>query len=565
VMRTGTRADLIAPIDRADLNSGESGDTGIGWLPDENGFFFNRLAPGAEQRPAAERYHWSQVFLRRIGDPDSERVPVFGGPSQPGVPFEASDVPVVFVPPVETLALGLVVHGTQREFSLYSTKLAEVKAGRAAWHRVFGPEAKITGFSLHNEALYLLTHADAPRFKVTRTSLLKPDIAGAATVYVPDRGILATIASVHDGLYLKVREGTKSRLLRIAHAPGATPQEIPLPGPGSFEMINPDARIAGVLIRQEGWNSAFQYFRYDPRRARWINDGLQPRGPFDAPQDIEVVETAVRSHDGALVPLSIVHRRGMPLDGNNPVLLQGYGAYAATDEPAFDPAQLAWLRRGGVNAICHVRGGGAFGRAWYEAGRGPTKPNTWKDGIACAEHLVAAGYTRPGKLAIYGGSAGGIFAGRAITERPDLFAAAVIQVGALDMVRSETTATGSQNIPEFGTAKNEAGFRALLAMSAYHQVVDGNKYPGVLFIHGVNDARVDVWHSLKMAARMQAAAAGVADARPALLRLDYDAGHGSGSTREQHWQELADMWSFILWQTGDPAFQPAGLGGVTAR
>ena len=556
VMETATRADLIAPIDRVDLDSGESGDTGIGWLPDESGFFFNRLAPGSEQRPAAERYQWSQVFLRRIGDPDSARVPVFGGPAMPGVPMEASDVPVAFVPSVETLALGLVVHGTQREFSLYSTRLADVTAGRAVWRRVFGPGDKITGMSLRRDRMYLLTHADAPRFKVTLTSLTRPDVAGAVTVYAPERGILATIASAHDALYLKVREGTSSRLLRIAHVPGAKVEEVALPGPGGFEMINPDGRIAGVLIRFEGWNRAHQYFRYDPRRGKWINDGLQPRGPYDTPEDIEVVETQARGHDGVLVPLSIVRRKGVRMDGGNPVLLQGYGAYGATDEPAFDPAQLAWLRHGGINAICHVRGGGVHGREWYEAGRRATKPNTWKDGIACAEHLIAAGYTRPARLAIYGGSAGGIFAGRAITERPELFAAAVIQVGALDMVRSETTATGSQNTPEFGTVKDESGFRALLAMSAYHHVEDGRRYPAVLFIHGVNDARVDVWHSLKMAARLQSAGAGVAGARPALLRLDYDAGHGAGSTREQHWQELADMWSFILWQTADPAFQP---------
>ncbi len=556
VMHTGTRADLIAPVDRVDLDSGESGDTGIGWLPDESGLFFNRLAPGSAERPTAERYQWSQVFLHRIGDPDSERVPVFGGPAMPGVRLEAADVPVVFVPPVEWLALAVVVHGTQREFSVYSANLADVLAGRAVWRQVFGPGAKVSGMSLHGEDVYLLTHTNAPRFKVTRTSILKPDIAGAVTVYAPDRGILATIASARDGLYLKVRDGMTSRLLRIAHAPGAAPKEIPLPVAGTFEMINPDGRIPGVFIRLEGWNRAFQYFRYDPRRERWINDGLQPLGAFDTPQDIEVVETQVRSHDGTLVPLSIVHRKGMRLDGGNPTLLQGYGAYGGTDEPSFDPTQLAWLRHGGVNAICHVRGGGVYGREWYDAGRGATKPNTWKDGIACAEHLIAAGYTSPAKLAIFGGSAGGIFVGRAITERPELFAAAVIQVGALDMVRSETTATGSQNISEFGTVKDAAGFRALLEMSAYHHVVDGRRYPATLFIHGVNDARVDVWHSLKMAARMQTASAGLADTRPVLLRLDYDAGHGSGSTREQHWQELADMWSFILWQTGDPAFQP---------
>ncbi|MEP7083893.1 MAG: prolyl oligopeptidase family serine peptidase, partial [Betaproteobacteria bacterium] len=329
-----------------------------------------------------------------------------------------------------------------------------------------------------------------------------------------------------------------------------------LPAAGAFDMVNPDGRIAGVLIRLEGWNRAFQYYRYDPRRRTWFNDGLQPRGPYDTPDDIEVVETEVRSHDGVRVPMSIVQRKGLRRDGSNPTLLQGYGAYSSTDEPSLDPTQLAWLRHGGINAICHVRGGGVHGREWYDAGRGPTKPNTWKDGIACAESLIASGYTTAAKLAIFGGSAGGIFAGRAITERPDLFAAAVIQVGALDMVRSETTATGSQNIPEFGTVKDEAGFRALLQMSAYHHVVDGIRYPATLFIHGVNDARVDVWHSLKMAARLQAAGASLPEARPALLRLDYEAGHGSGNTREQHWQQLADMWSFILWQTGDPAFQP---------
>ena len=551
VMRVDTRKELIAPIDRADLNSGESGDTGIGWLPDENGLFFNRIAPGADERPKAERYHWSQVFLRRIGGKAGDLVPIFGGPSMPGVPLTPSDVPVVFVPPVETLAIGLVIHGTEREFSVYTAQLADVLARRARWTKLFGTEAKIVGFSLRRDTLYLVTHRDAPRFKVMRTSLVKPDIAGAELVYQPPRGIVQTIASAKDALYVKVRDGMKSTLLRIDHRRGAKAVELKLPGSGSFEMINPDGRIAGVLIRLEGWDRAYQFFRYDPGRGRWVNDRLQPRGPFDQPGDIEVVETDVTSHDGVKVPLSIVHRKGLQRDGNNPALLQGYGSYGGSDEPAFDPTQLAWLSRGGVNAVCHVRGGGVHGREWYEAGKGATKPNTWKDGIACAEYLIANGYTKPAKLAVFGGSAGAIFAGRMITSRPELFAAAVIQVGALDMVRSETTAIGSQNIPEFGTVKNEAGFRALHEMSAYHHVVDGVRYPAVLFIHGVNDSRVDVWHSLKMAARLSAAN----PANVALLRLDYDAGHGGGSSRAQRQEELADMWSFILWHTGAAAFQ----------
>jgi prolyl oligopeptidase len=557
VLRMRDRADVIAPIDRADLNSGESGDTGIGWLPDESGFFFNRLDAGVDERPRAERYQWSRVYLRRFGAPESERVPVFGGPDMQNVQLAASDMPVVFVPSVETLALALVVHGTQREFSLYQARLADVMRHRGRWVRMFGPEAKVTGFSLHRDEMYVLTHRDAPRFRILRTSLAKPDLAAAEHVYAPDRGIIQTIAAAHDALYIKVRDGMRVRLLRMPFGTGARAVDIALPGRGNFEMINPDSRIDGILVREEGWDHAYQYLRYDPRQRRWINENLQPRGTYDLPDDLEVVEALAKSHDGALVPLSIVHRKGLARDGNNPALLSGYGAYGGTDEPSFDPQQLAWLRRGGVNALCHARGGGVFGRAWYEAGKGATKANTWRDGIACAEYLVANGYSSPAKLAIFGGSAGGIFAGRAITERPDLFAAAVLQVGALDMVRSETTATGAQNIPEFGSVNDEAGFRALLAMSAYHHVRDGQRYPAVLLIHGVNDSRVEIWHSTKMAARLTAAN----PANVALLRLDYDAGHGSGSTRAQHQEELADMWSFILWRTGDPAFQPKGAAG----
>jgi len=552
-----TGRDVMAPIDRVDLDSGESGDTGIGWLPDESGFFVNRLAPGVDDRPRAERYQWSEVFLRRLGRPETAQMPVFGGRDPRGeVRLDASDVPVVFVPTIESLALAIVVHGTQREFSVYRAPLDSVMKGRPAWRRVFGPEAKITGFSLRRDDMYLLTHRDAPRFRVVRTSLTKTDPEHAEHVFAPERGIIQTIAAAHDALYIKIKDGMKSRFLRMPFTEDrrlTAPVPIPLPGTGNFEMIDPSGRIDGVLVREEGWDHAYQYLRYDPRRGQWINDGLQPIGRYDRPGDLEVVEVDVRSHDGARVPLSIVHRKGMALDGRNPTLLSGYGAYGTTDEAAFDPTQLAWLRAGGVNAVCHVRGGGVYGREWYEAVKGATKPNTWKDGIACAEYLIAKGYTSAPKLAIFGGSAGGIFAGRAITERPELFAAAVIQVGALDMVRSETTAIGSQNIPEFGTVKDEAGFRALHAMSAYHHVKEGRRYPAVLFIHGVNDSRVEVWHSTKMAARLMAA-----DPRNvALLRLDYDAGHGTGSTRAQHQEELADMWSFILWRTGDAAFQPA--------
>jgi prolyl oligopeptidase len=217
---------------------------------------------------------------------------------------------------------------------------------------------------------------------------------------------------------------------------------------------------------------------------------------------------------------------------------------------------MAWLERGGILGTCHVRGGGEFGDAWHKAGQKLTKPNTWRDLIACAEYVVERNFTRKERLAIQGGSAGGITVGRALTERPDLFAAVVPHVGLLDALRAEFSPNGPPNIPEFGSVKTEDGFKGLLMMSSFHHVKDGTTYPAVLLMHGVNDPRVEVWQSTKMAARLQAATRSVKNAQPVLLRLDYDAGHGVGSTRTQRNSELADVYSFLLWKFGDPAFQP---------
>jgi prolyl oligopeptidase len=265
-------------------------------------------------------------------------------------------------------------------------------------------------------------------------------------------------------------------------------------------------------------------------------------------------EVKVKSHDGAMVPLSIIHRAGIPLDGNNPTILYGYASYGITEEPFYSVSRLAWLDAGGVYAIANPRGSSVYGEEWYRGGYQATKPNTWKDFIACAEYLIAQKYTQPIKLGILGGSAGGILVGRAMTERPDLFAAVIPAVGALDMLRMETTANGVPNIPEFGTVKNEAGFKALLEMSTYAHIKAGAAYPAVMLTAGVNDPRVEVWHSTKAAARLMAS---TSSGKPVLIRLAYDAGHGIGNTKKQQLEERADMFAFFLWQMGVPAYQPS--------
>jgi prolyl oligopeptidase len=236
------------------------------------------------------------------------------------------------------------------------------------------------------------------------------------------------------------------------------------------------------------------------------------------------------------------------------VIPESDGAYGIVDEPAYSPVMLAALEHGMWRAVARVRGGGVYGDAWHRAGMKATKPNTWKDFIACGEYLIDNGYSDKEKLACISGSAGGILIGRAVTELPDLFSVACPIVGALDMLRAEFTANGPPNIPEFGTVKNKAEFNALREMSTYEHISQGTAYPALLFYHGYNDPRVDVWMSAKTAARFQA---DTTSGKPVLLDIDYGSGHGIGNTRAQQIWRSTDVLAFMLWQFGDSEFQPS--------
>ena len=549
VIDSASGKPLIAPISRADYGM-------VGWLPDDSGLVFNRLQEMTPGMAPIERFQKNRAMLLRLApavapaEAEPRLVSVLAFDS-PGVAIDpAQDSPLVLVPHGSRVALGIVLHGTDRELSVYAAPLSDLAAGRPQWRKLVDRRDAVTAVEVIGDRLVALTHRDAPRFRLVETALDRPDFATARTLMRGEGGVLTAMARARDALYVTRRDGAASRLFRLpigARGLGA-PIEVPLPLAGSIELSGTDPRLPGVLATLQGWTRGPQIYLANSAGLR--NTGLQPRGRYDALPDYEATEVLVPSHDGARVPLSIIHKRGLKLDGSAPTLLWGYASYGITEEPWFSAWRLAWLEKGGVFAVANPRGSGAFGQDWYKAGWQATKPNTWRDFIACAEYLVARGYTRPARLGISGGSAGGILVGRAMTERPDLFAAVISAVGVNDAVRAELTPNGVPNIPEFGTHTTEPGFRALLAMSTYHHIVDGVRYPALLFTHGVNDPRVEVWHSSKAAARLQQAVQGVPNARPVLLRLDYQSGHGIGDTREQRIAERTDMLAFLLWQFG---------------
>ena len=527
------------------------------WTPDGKAFFYNRLPEPRALRPT-NRYLNTMVFQHVLGRELERDEQVFGPGLDTRIDFADVDIPSVAMTADGKFLLARIKHGDTNDVTLYIADAMTFSQGQT-WRKAIDRTDQVTSFVAHDNALYLLTHKDAPRYRVMRTGIQSPDFARATTIVPHGDTVIRELAVAQDALYFRELHGGLDRLQRLNFSQsvfsGGKLEFVRLPFDLAIRQLITHPKRPGALLRLEGWTEAPRYMQIEARSGNLIDTPLQPKASadFDAIDEVRLMATA---KDGTKIPISLMYRKGTTLNADNPTLLRAYGAYGITLAPTFSPATLAWLERGGIIGTCHVRGGGEFGEAWHQAGQKLTKPNTWRDLIACAEFMIERKFTRKQKLAIEGRSGGGIAAGRALTERPDLFAAVALVVGLLDALRFEFTPNGPPNIAEFGSVKSEAGFNGLLAMSSLHHVKDGTKYPAVLLMHGVNDPRVEVWQSAKMAARLQAAVAADANANPILLRLDYDAGHGVGSSRHQRDAETADIYSFLLWHFGDPAFQP---------
>jgi prolyl oligopeptidase len=545
VFDTSTGKETGDVIDRAQFGSPS-------WMPDDRSLLYNRLQKLEPASAPTDRYLNSRTYLHVLGtQPDKDRL-VFGV-GTPNVNIDPADIPFVATWPGASYALGVVAHGVRNEITAYVAPLDALNGATVPWKRFCDVDDDVTAFDVHGGDLYLLSHHEASRYKVLRTKLSDPEVARAGVAVPPGESVIQSIAAASDALYVQELDGGLGRLVQLSYS-GGKPEQIQLPFEGSVGLSATDLRVPGTLVELSSWTKARKIYAYDASHKNVTDTKLQPEGKFDAPADLESVEVKAKSYDGTLVPLSIVLRTGVKLDGSNPTLLEGYGAYGITLDPFFDPKMIAWYEHGGIFAVAHVRGGGEYGEDWHLAGKLLKKPNTWKDFIACAEYLINQKYTSTARLAIEGGSAGGVTIGRSITERPDLFAVAIDAVPMSDVVRAEFTPNGPPNIPEFGTVKEADGFKALYEMSPYEHVKDGTPYPAVMVTTGFNDPRVVSWEPGKMAARLQAA---TSSGKPVLLRVDYDAGHGIGSTKTQREQELADEWSFALWQFGVAEFQSA--------
>ena len=545
------------PLDEA-INrvEGDGGFIPISWRPDGRSFFYYRENELGPNDPPSAKFQKSRDYLHVLGkDPsgDGDKA-VFGYGLDKGIPVIPDQDALIVTSADSSYAFGLLTRNETTDLidAIYAAPLKELGIKAHPWKKVSGVGDDVTGFAAHGDAIYILTHKDAPHFKLVTTSISHANFTKAQVVVPESTGVIKDVEAGKDGLYLRLLDNGLGRAERVPYKDGKA-QGVNLPFAGTLADMVVDPRSDGAYLLMTSWTHSPLWYAYDASKDLATDTKLEPPSPVDF-SGIESREVEAVSYDGTRVPLSIVMAKGTVLDGSHPLLLDGYGSYAIDLDPRFIAAYLPWLQHGGIYAVAHVRGGGERGEDWHQGGMKLTKLNTVFDFIACAQYLVDQHYTSPAHLAGIGTSAGGVTIGGAITWRPDLFAAAIDNVGMTDTLRVETTPNGPPNIVEFGSVTTPEGFHGLYAMSAYARVRDGTAYPAVLLMTGAHDPRVAPWIVAKMAARLQAANAG---GKPVLLRVDYDAGHGIGSTRLQRDAQLADSFSFLLWQLGDPAYQPA--------
>jgi prolyl oligopeptidase len=538
--------DLPIEIDRTRFNDE------LAWHPDSHSFFYSRIPP---TNAPNKRYANIRIYRHVLGRPAAQDEIVFASGVGGARDVPEFVYPSIYIPGDSKFAYAVARDGVRREIAVHATDLRELNAGKPHWRKVVGYEDAVLAVEGWKDDLFVLTHKGATRHRILRMRG-NADLHSAHVAVPEGESVIEGMAMARDALYLRTMVGGIDRLERVAvgflgglHAP----EYVRTPFDTSISQLVAHPRLAGALIALQGWIDAPTIVQVDTQ-GEMHPSGLVPASGADF-SEMDEVRLYAPAADGARIPVTLIYRKGTTLTREHPTLLVAYGSYGISLRPNFDARRLAWLEHGGIYAVAHVRGGGEYGETWHDAGSGAAKGTTISDYIAVADFIVRYGFTNPRKLAAVGNSAGGIPVGGAITRRPELFAAAVARVPVMDMLRYETMASGPSNVPEFGSAATPEGAQRLRAISAYHQVKDDTPYPAVLLTAGMNDPRIEPWQPGKMAARLQAASN---SGKPVLLRVDYGSGHGYGSSRAAENEELADLYSFLLWQMADPAYQPAG-------
>jgi prolyl oligopeptidase len=504
--------------------------SGASWTPDGQGFFYSRYDEPPPGREYESANYFQKLYYHRLGTPQSEDLLVYHRPDQKEWGFAGG------VTEDGNYLIISVWRGTDPKNLLFYKDLRDPNSPVVELIREFEAEYSFVGND--GSRFWLLTDLDAPRRRLVAIDLDNP---GQVQEVIPEAEETLQGVSLINNQFVAFYLKDAHTQIKTFALDGTYLGAIPLPGLGSASGFGGKRYDTETFYTFTSFTTPPTIYRYDFTTGR-STLFRQPQVDFD-PQAYEVQQVFYPSKDGTRIPMFLVHRRGLARTGDHPTLLYGYGGFGISLTPSFSVGLVAWLEMGGVYAQPNLRGGGEYGEAWHQAGTKLNKQKVFDDFIAAAEWLVANGYTNPSKLAISGGSNGGLLVGACLTQRPDLFAAALPAVGVFDMLRFHKFTIGWAWISEYGSPEDPEEFKALYAYSPLHNLKPGTVYPATLITTADHDDRVVPAHSFKFAAALQAAQGG---SQPILIRIDTKAGHGAGKPTTKLIEETADRWAFLV-------------------
>ena len=507
--------------------------SGISWMKDGSGFFYSRYDEPKAGAALTQKNEFHKLCFHRLGTPQSDDIIVYERQDEAKWGFGGH------VTEDGEFLIIQVWLGTEPKNRVFYKKCSDLKA--PAVELLNDNDARYEFIDNDGATFLFRTDLNAPCFQVIAIDTRKPQ-RGNWRVLVPEQPkvLLEEATTVGKQLFCQYLRDAKTEVTQFTLA-GEKVREVKLPGIGSaggFAGHHDDKSTFFTYTSFTEPSSIFQLDLASGESTLWRKSKLK----FDG-GGLETKQVFFTSKDGTRVPMFIVHKKGLKLDGANPVLLYGYGGFNISLTPTFSVSRAVWMEMGGVFALANLRGGGEYGRDWHEAGVKLGKQRVFDDFIAAAEWLIANKYTSSSKLAIQGGSNGGLLVGACLTQRPDLYAAALPAVGVLDMLRFEKFTIGWGWRSDYGSVESGAEFRALLNYSPYHNLKPGTRYPATLVTTSDHDDRVVPAHSFKFAARLQECQA--KDGPPVLIRIETSAGHGAGTALNKVILETADAWAFL--------------------
>lgn len=515
--------------------------SGGGWIPNKNILFYT-LTNSSDIHSMDATQNSKQMMYE-----DGKSTELLSNTHDPSLGILPEEYPYVAI--FENGNYMLAGKGTvDNNQELYFAPLSELKSGEINWQPFCTKADNITQFYVRGNDVYVLSSKKNTHFDVMKYSLAGNKKSAPTVIYSPTKDVVQTLSASKSYLYISsISNGTTSKIQKMSLKDGRL-SEVKVPLPGVIYLAPFNEKSDDMQVTNSAWTSPFNFYDYNSATGKFGKSWFYT--PLNVPgmENFVSEEVEVTSYDGTKIPLSIVYDKTMlKKDGSNICYLDGYGAYSNIYSPYWSFLRLSQFKRGMILAFAHVRGGGEMGEEWHLAGYKTTKPNTWKDFIACAEYLEKNKYTSPERMAATGTSAGGILIGRAVTERPDLFRAVLPRVGCLNALRLEFSPNGPVNVPEFGTVKIEEQAKALAEMDAVSHVKKGTAYPAMLISTGFNDPRVISWSPGKFAAAVQNS---TTSGHPVLLKVNYAGGHFGGANTEDWIKDDAIEKAFILWQCG---------------